>query len=179
MVAISTPSSSPVSTRKPGPAPPGPASSGPGSPRAGTLGDSDGQAVGVGVIGEDEVRSEALGRGQGQVEDTRLFRVGERGGREVGVGPGLGGHQRRPVEARLFQELGQHRPAHPVHRRVQGAQPPRPGRAHHGEHGPAVGGQQCGFVDLYQEVAEGPFEGRAPGRAARDAAAAMAASWAG
>lgn len=58
--------------------------------------DGDGAAVGVGVVGDDQVRVGLAGLREGQVHGARLFRVGEGDGGEVRVGLGLFGDEGGP-----------------------------------------------------------------------------------
>ena len=51
--------------------------------------DGDSEAVGIGVVGNDEVDAVAVRCGIGQVQRARFFGVGERHGGEITVGVNL------------------------------------------------------------------------------------------
>src|SRR5690606_6309576 len=80
-----------------------------------------GAAVGVRVVGDDQVRSGRPGLREGQVHRAGLLRVGERDGGEVGVGLGLLGDQHWLGEAGPGEGGEQHVLADAVHGRVDGA----------------------------------------------------------
>ena len=88
-------------------------------------------AVGVGVVGNDQVRPHRAGQVQGQVHGPGLLRVGKGQGREVGVGQLLLGHRDDVGEPGPGQGLAAHLAAHAVHRGQDdgegGARPHAPG----------------------------------------------------
>ena len=85
-------------------------------------GDRDGEPVGVGIAGQDDVRVLALGRGDREVEHAGLLRVGPRRGREVGIGRGLLGDDRGRGEAGAVERLEGQRATDAVQRRVHDPQ---------------------------------------------------------
>ncbi len=81
-------------------------------------GDGHRAAVGVGVVGDDDVGGVLLGEGHRQVHRPRLLGVGEGDGGEVGVGLLLLLHHPGGVEAGRLQHLDDRGPAHAVQRGV-------------------------------------------------------------
>ena len=86
------------------------------------VGDRDGAAVGVGVVGEHQVGVVLDGRGQGEVDRARFLGVGERHGGEVRVGVALLGHHGGRREAGALEGRQHHVAAHAVQRGVDDAQ---------------------------------------------------------
>ena len=80
--------------------------------------DRDGAAVGVGVVGHDDVGVVLRGERHGEVHRARLLGVGEGDGREVGVGVLLLLDDVRGVEPGGLQHLRDRRTADAVQRRV-------------------------------------------------------------
>ena len=76
------------------------------------------EAVGVGIVGQRDVRPAPTGHVEQQVHRARLLRVRERHRRERAVGNVLLGHHDGRVEPRRLERLLEHRAAHPVHGRV-------------------------------------------------------------
>ncbi len=101
------------------------------------VGNGHGQPVAVRVVGEHQVGAGPAGLGQGQVERPWFLRVGERDGREVGIGRGLRGHQVRSREAGPLERPERQPGRHPVQRRVDEPQP-RGARRRGGDRGECV-----------------------------------------
>jgi len=76
------------------------------------------QPVGVGVVGQHQVGLDLVGQRERQVEDVGLLGVRKRGGRELGVGFGLGRHDVGIGVSGPFEHRLQRGRPHPVHRRV-------------------------------------------------------------
>ncbi len=81
-------------------------------------GDGDGAAVGVGVVGHDDVGVDLLGQRHREVHRAGFLGVGEGHGREVGVGLGLGRRDVGLGETGLLQRGDDGGAADAVQRRV-------------------------------------------------------------
>ena len=88
------------------------------SPSAVHCRNRDGQAIGVGIVGDDEVDPRLRGSGHREVEGAGLLRVRECDGRERGIRFLLFDHRHRAAEARSEEHAGRRLESHPVHGRV-------------------------------------------------------------
>ena len=108
---------------------------------------SDGQAVGVGVVRQDEIGTEPDGIGKREVECSGFFRVGERDRREVRVGCTLSGDDRHRAETGLLQELRKDLTANAVQRRVHDPEPSRARGIEQTERRPPIRAEKLRLVD--------------------------------
>ena len=120
---------------------------------AGAVGEGNRQAVGVGVVGEDDVGTDLPGPGEGEVECSRLLGVRERDGREIRVRIGLPFDEGRRIESRTDEELREDRTPDSVEGRVDDPQLARPVRLEDRRDRRRVGGKQRGLVEALDEGA--------------------------
>ena len=91
----------------------------------------DSAAVGIRVVGDDDVRVDLAGRGEGEVECAGFLRVGECDRGELRVGQGLLGHLVDVGEPGPSGDGAEGLAADSVHRCVHDAQPARSARVEH------------------------------------------------
>ena len=120
---------------------------------AGAVGEGDRQAVGVGVVGEDDVGADLPGPGEGEVERSGLLGVREGDGREIRVRIGLPFDEGRRIESRTDEELREDRTPDSVEGRVDDPQLARPVRLEDRRDRRRVGGKQRGLVEALDEGA--------------------------
>ena len=133
---------------------------GEGAPVPVVLGDRHTEAVGIGIVGQDHIRTERLGPRQRQIEGAGLLGVGEGHGREIGIGLALVDDDVRCREAGPTEGGQEHVAAHAVHGGVHDVHLPG------GDEATGDQGVEIGADDLSPEHLDSGVVERRPPRSA-------------